>query len=110
MSRFFRQPWTEPRTDQYSGWGSVIFYTEFDDEGWAVRQLEVYQSGDVLAYDRSHMHDEYGGLVDQRFDEDTRRRMVVPPWRIYEISKEEFERVWTSVRPRNRRGVPGPPG
>ena len=98
--RYFKRPWDEDRGDEYASWGTPLWYFEVDDLWEVVRQLEVYASGAVLAYDSSHLEDRYGMLADQALPPEE-----MPP---FEISKAEFERVWASSKPLNRT-EPRPP-
>src|SRR5215471_3199570 len=97
MATFVRRLWDESRGDQYDHWGTSVWYFELDEEGYPLRQLEVYSSGDCLAYDQAHLDDEYGGLGDLSLGGDE--------WSPFAISADEFERVWRSARPRNRRAL-----
>ena len=94
MARFFRRTWHESRGDQHDDWGTSIWYLQLDGERCPERQLEIYSSGDVLAYDRAHLDDEYGGLGDQP--------LADQEWNAFEITAEEFENAWRQARPRNR--------
>ncbi|MEV6852100.1 hypothetical protein, partial [Actinoplanes sp. NPDC051411] len=64
--------------------------SETDDEGWPIRQVEMYDAGQVLRYGPGHDTDRYGGLGQASLydsDED---------WSTFEITVTEFERVWRS--------------
>ena len=89
-----KRAWDESRGDLHDDWGTSVWYFQLDDECYPERQLEIYSSGDVLAYDRKHAHDEYGGLGDQPLDDEE--------WTAFEITADEFVSAWTSVKPRNR--------
>ena len=92
--RYVRRAWDEHRGDEYASWGTSLWYFEIGDDGYATRQLELYASGDALAYDAEHEHDAFGMLADQP--------LVEPEWVSFEISAAEFEAAWTAARPRNR--------
>ena len=62
---------------------------------WPSRQIEIYSSGTVLHYDRTHIEDEFGGLSEAALD--------AADFAPFEISKAEFEQAWSSHRPMNRR-------
>lgn len=94
MPRFFKRNWDESRGDECDAWGTSIWYFQLDDEGYPERQLEIYSSGDALAYDRQHLDDKYGGLRDQPID--------VEEWCAFEITREEFDAAWNAAEPRNR--------
>ena len=98
--RYFKRPWDEDRGDEYASWGTSLWYFEVDDQWEVIRQLEVYASGAVLAYDAAHLEDRYGMLAESALPADE-----MPA---FEISKAEFELVWTSSKPINRT-EPRPP-
>ena len=68
---------------------------EVDDERHPVRQIEMYQSGDVLTYDQTHLVDDYGMLGDQALEGEN-------DWKLFDITVDEFEAAWRSVKLRNR--------
>lgn len=85
LPRYFKRHSDEPRADEYDSWGTFDLYFEFDVEGHPRRQVEQYQNGIVVKYDRSHAVDQYGGLSDSAD--------LSNAWE-FEISDDEFERVW----------------
>ena len=48
-------------------WGKFIRYTEIGEDGYAMRQIEVYKIGCILRYDRDHWCDDYGMLIMKKF-------------------------------------------
>jgi hypothetical protein len=89
-NRFYRRRWEESRGDEFDGWGHSLWYFEVDDDGWPIRQIEAYATGQVLRYGPSHERDRYGGLGDQSlFDSGE-------DWSGFEIMGAEFERAWRS--------------
>jgi hypothetical protein len=60
--RFYRRRWEESRGDEFDAWGHSFWYFEVDNDGWPVRQVEVYDTGPVLRYGPGHEEDQYGGL------------------------------------------------
>lgn len=89
-NRFYRRRWDETRGDEFDGWGHSLWYFETDDEGWPVRQVEVYDAGPVLRYGPEHDGDRYGGLGRASLYSSDEN------WRIFEITGIEFERAWRS--------------
>ncbi len=85
MTRFFKRPFDESSGGELASWGTSIFLFEADDALCPVRQLQVFETGHVLRYDRQHQDDHYGGLGDQPLDGD---------WTPYEISALDFEAAW----------------
>ncbi len=61
-SRFYRRPWDEARGDQHDGWGRCVYYFWVLD-GVVEQQVERYEDGTTLAYDRYHREDEYGFMT-----------------------------------------------
>ncbi len=94
MSRFFKRTWEESRGGEHDSWGTSVWYFDVDEERCPRRQLEVYTSGDALAYDSEHPEDEYGFLSYEPLTEDD--------WSPFEITADEFEAAWSSAKPRNR--------
>ncbi|EWM64131.1 MULTISPECIES: hypothetical protein [Micromonospora] len=89
-NRFYRRRWNETRGDEFDDWGRSLWYLEVGDDGWPVRQIEVYDAGHVLRYGPRCGEDRYGGLGQASLydsDED---------WSGFEITGVEFERIWHS--------------
>jgi hypothetical protein len=75
-------------------WGGISRYVEVGDDQWAVRQVDVFDNGNVLRYDRSHRRDAYSMLLGLRFSRK-------PKWVVFfpgaeDISRDDFEKVWRS--------------
>jgi hypothetical protein len=73
-------------------WGRITQYKEVADDQFAVRQVDVYENGNMLRYDRSHREDEYGSLIGLRFSRKPKWSDFFPGAEI--ISADEFEKVW----------------
>ena len=87
-NHFYRRRWDECRGDEFDSWGFSLWYFETDDEGWPVRQVELYDVRRVLRYGPGYSQDRYGGLGQASlYDSDDR-------WSTFEITEAEFERVW----------------
>lgn len=91
--RYFRRTW-EDSPWQHDEWGPSVWYFEVTSDGCIKRQLEVYETGPTLAYDESHIDDDYGGLGDQPLD--------MSDFASYEITEAEFVDSWLGRRPKNR--------
>jgi hypothetical protein len=95
--RYFKYHWNESRGDAHDDWGTPWWYIEVADDGYVERQVEQYASGACLTYDRAYIEDEFGGLAEKPIEPED--------WRVLQpFSAPEFEAVWSSARPLNRRG------
>jgi hypothetical protein len=90
--RFYRRRWNESRGDEFDGWGPATYYFEVGDDGWPVRQIEVYDDGPVLRYGPGHDEDQYGFLGQVSLDE-------LGDWNRFAIQPEQFEAVWRAAAP-----------
>ena len=86
MNRFFKRSWDEVRGDEYDSWGTSTYYFELDNDGFPLRQIEVYENGNRLKYSAEKLFDDYGGLGNQSVD--------IEEFIEYEISQEVFEQEW----------------
>lgn len=88
---YLKARWDEHRADVHSAWGGSWWFFEFDDDGAINRQVEVYDSGVRLRYDREHLCDEFGGLGEGLLQD-----MDIPEAEV--LSVEQFEVVWESAK------------
>ncbi|MEX0614156.1 MAG: hypothetical protein WD229_18700 [Pirellulales bacterium] len=79
-----------------AGWGEFVRYLEVGDDQHAVRQVEIFDNGNVLRYDRSHWCDDFGLLLGLRFSRKPKWSKTFPGAEI--IAAAEFERVWRAAR------------
>jgi hypothetical protein len=89
---YYRRQWSESRGDRYDGWGTATYYFWVQD-GVVEQQVEIYQSGVILAYDRYHDEDEFGFRTYVTLDH--------TEWSPYEIDIETYQRE-TDGKPMNR--------
>ena len=73
-------------------WGEFIRYLEVADDQFANRQVEVFDNGNVLHYDRMHWCDDFGMLLGLRFSRKAKWVAHFPGAEI--ISPTEFEKTW----------------
>ncbi len=73
-------------------WGRFVSYIEAADDQEASRQVNVFQNGNVMRYDRSHSRDEFGRLVGLKFSRQPKWRRFFPGAEI--LTPSEFEAVW----------------
>ena len=78
-----------------ASWGRSIRYLEIGEDLWIVRQVDVFENGNMLSYDRAHWIDDFGMLGEARIN---RNRKRGPCGRSEEIDAVEFGRVWTAAR------------
>ena len=74
-------------------WGGVILYYEMGEDLGALRQIEIYDNGTVLFYDREHDTDEYGFLAEGELEP----LGADYPYPLGYIDAEEFERLWEQL-------------
>lgn len=85
--KYYKIHWDESRGDDYDSWGTSWWYFEVAVDSEILRQLELYENGNLLYYNQKHLDDKYGGLSKSRFDE------FDPGIEIIEINSIEFENV-----------------
>ena len=90
---YYKRHWDENPGGKQSHWGTSDWYFEVGQDGYAVRQIEVYQSGIVLKY-QAEQEDEFGFLTDAVLDPQE--------YEPYCISANEFESIWHSTRALNQ--------
>jgi hypothetical protein len=93
--RWFKRRWDESRGDKFDSWGAATWFVEVGDDGWPLRQVEVYDDGPVLRYGPNRTEDDYGGLGAARLE-------AVEDWTRWVISAAEFEEAWSSASSRRR--------
>lgn len=86
MNKYFKRKWDETRGDEFDSWGKSTWYFEIEPDGFPIKQIELYESGNRLKYDSENPFDDYGGLGDQALDMDE--------FQSFEIDKAEFEIEW----------------
>src|SRR5262249_23352912 len=70
-------------------------YVEIGEDLWVVRQVDVFENGNMLSYDRRHWVDDFGMLGDGRMNRNRKQGL----WgKSQEINARELERVWTAAR------------
>ncbi len=92
--RYFKRLWNETRGDQFDHWGTATYYFEVGSDGYPIHQIQIYENGNVLSYDRNHLDDLYGGLGDQALNLDEFEQ--------FEIDESEFNKILKTAIPINR--------
>jgi hypothetical protein len=94
IKKYYKWFWEQCFEGGYDGWGTSTYFMEIGVDLYASRQIEVYENGNVLTYDNSHIGDNFGMLCDQKIGDSD---MIE-----FEISKAEFEQIWLTRTPINR--------
>lgn len=84
--KYYKREWKESRGDEYDSWGTSIWYFETSDLGIPIRQMEIYESGNILKYSEQKPFDKFGQLGVHELDLDE--------FQNFEIGKDEFEKNW----------------
>ena len=79
------------------GWGACLRFVEVGDDQLARRQIEVYDSGEILVYERKHARDRFGQLMGLRFSKKDKWRDHFEE--VESLSEQEFERAWKLYSP-----------
>jgi hypothetical protein len=91
---FYRRRWDESRGDEHDDWGAATYYF-WVQNGVLEQQVERYEAGVLLAYDRCHREDQYGGMAVEPLDPDE--------WAPFEIDIATYQ-AETDGQPFNRKG------
>ena len=78
-----------------ASWGRFSRYLEIGEDLRPMRQVDVFEDGHLLSYDRVHWVDDFGMLSDAKIN---RNRKVGPWGSSEEIEAAEFGRVWSAAR------------
>ena len=85
--RYFKKNWEETTGDELTDdLGVSIFYFETDDSLNVLKQIQIFENGNILKYDELNNEDEFGAMADQSLEEEE--------FLDCEISKEEFYNIW----------------
>ncbi|MBE9205546.1 hypothetical protein IQ244_03285 [Nostoc sp. LEGE 06077] len=93
VKKYCKWFWDESLGGDYDSWGTSTYFLEIGDDLYPIRQIEVYENGNVLFYDSSHCADNYGMLCDQAIQEEDIQE--------FGITEAEFEQVWNTKIPMN---------
>jgi hypothetical protein len=100
MARYFKRRWDECRGDEYDSWGCSVYYFEVDEQLVPVKQMEIYENGNILKYDRAHIEDQYGDLSQCPLE-----LQGEEGFEPFEITGEEFVRAWGAAKQFNQSPV-----
>jgi hypothetical protein len=89
--RYHRSPIQDPYPYKDSEqWGTFVRYVELGDDGFAIRQVDEFENGNLSRYDRAHWDDQFGTLANFRFGEAWIQHWGTP----HVITRQEFEEKW----------------
>jgi len=99
--------------DRYSplcDWGTFSRYLEIEDDSYAVRQVDLFENGYALRYDRGNWIDGCRSLAEMKYDEAKWAAWWGPDEAIAAV---EFEAVWDSAvqapnQPQEYEDIPWP--
>jgi hypothetical protein len=98
------------RYEPMSAWGVCTSYLEIGGDLYAMRQVDVYENGNALRYDREHWSDDFGAIGGMKCDAQRWQKA----WGLDEkITAAEFEAAWALAerapnQPPTYRGDAGP--
>lgn len=75
--------------EDHKDWGHSDWLFEVGHEGYALRQIVIYENGPSFLYNRTHRKDEYCELTDYYFE-----FVSETP---FEIPKASFEALWLEI-------------
>ena len=85
--RYLKKKWEETTGNELTDdWGVSIFYFETDDSLNVLKQIQIFENGNILKYDELNNENEFGAMADQSLEEEE--------FLDCEISKEEFYNIW----------------
>lgn len=87
MILHYKRYWNETTGDELTdSWGTSTYYFETDDNYFVLRQIQIFENGQVLKYDTEYLCDKFGGLSEMPLDN--------YDYKEFQIEKEEFEQIW----------------
>jgi hypothetical protein len=89
---FYRRRWNEPRGDDHDDWDAATYYC-WIHQSVLEQQVEVCGFGVILAYDRCHIEDQFGGMSQVELNPDE--------WSPFEIDIDTYQRE-IAGQPSNR--------
>lgn len=69
--RYLKKKWEETTGDELTDdWGVSIFYFETDDSLNVLKQIQIFENGNILKYDELNNENEFGAMADQSLEEE----------------------------------------
>lgn len=89
-TQYYKRYWDETTGDAFTDdWGKSTYYFETDDQQKVIRQIQVFENGQVLKYSGEYTDDMSGGLSEVPLDKEE--------YAEYQIQGEEFEDIWQAT-------------
>jgi uncharacterized protein (DUF433 family) len=86
---YYKRYWDETTGDEFTdSWGTSKYYFETDSSFFVLRQIQIFENGQILKYEKEYLEDKYGGLSEIPLDD--------YEFKEFQIKKDEFEQMWQS--------------
>ena len=86
-TKYFKKFWNESTGDELTdSWGNSTYYFETDENLNVLKQIQIFQNGNILKYDDQNLEDQFGFLTDQPLDYND--------FLENEISEIQFYNIW----------------
>ncbi len=90
MKHYFKRQWEETTGDELTDtWGTSTYFVETDEQFNVIRQIQVFEKGQVLKYAIDNTVDEFGMLSDQQLD--------ITEFEEFLIDEKEFSDIWDKL-------------
>jgi hypothetical protein len=92
MGKYYKRNWEESTGEERTyAWGTSTFFFETDDKRNIIRQIQIFEEGQLLKYEQEFPEDDFGFLSNAQLDEEE--------FAAFSISEKEFNNTWhTSER------------
>jgi uncharacterized protein (DUF433 family) len=86
-SNYYKRFWEESTGNELTNsWGCSTYYFETEANFAVLRQMEIFENGQVLKYNTEYLDDKFGGLSEVPLD--------FEDFEPYRITRDEFETRW----------------
>lgn len=86
--KYFKKFWNESSGDELTNsWGNSTYYFETDEDLNILKQVQIFQNGNILKYDDRNLENQFGFL--------TNHPLEIEDFEGNEISKTQFSEVYT---------------
>ena len=89
MKKYFKKFWDENTGEELTNdWGNSTYYFETDENLNVLKEIQIFENGNVIKYDEINNEDEYGFLADQPLE--------IEEFENCEISEEKFYSIFNA--------------